>query len=254
MRHLLFVLLLCTTFKATAQKGIPSELIQGVINRAGVPTGDYILAANYPSARFGHNTGSEVSDKAALNGNAWEASSKNGMAEQMLYGPYADLPAGDYVAFYHIRLVDQASGDEVASVDSCVDLGRQALSRRDIPDTELRPGKYVWVPFGFHNPGGKLEVRLYWNGSSALRVDQVALFSVKNANLKSIIRRVAPPKPSGNPHDLPPLQEPRPFPEIFARDRPPADTLEVVDLRKEALDTQLAVISLEGLVNRTKPS
>jgi hypothetical protein len=254
MRYLLFALFLYTTFRANAQKGIPSELMQDVINRAGVPTGDYTLAANYPYARFGHNTGSEVSDKDALNGKALEASSKNGVAEHMLYGPYAELPAGDYVAFYHIRLVDEVNGDEVASVDSCVDAGRQALSRRDIPDTELKQGKYVWVPFAFHNPGGRLEVRLYWNGSSVLRVDQVALFSIKNANVKSVIRRVDPPKPSGNPHDLLPLQEPRPFPEIFARSQPPADTLEVVDLRKEALDIQLAVISLEGLVNRTKPS
>jgi hypothetical protein len=160
MRYLLVALFLCTTFKANAQKGIPSELMQDVINRAGVPTGDYTLAANYPYARFGHNTGSEVSDKDAVNGKAWEASSKIGVAEYMLYGPYADLPAGDYVAFYHIRLVDEANGDEVALVDSCVDAGRQALSRRDIPDTELKQGKYVWVPFAFHNPGGRLQVRL----------------------------------------------------------------------------------------------
>src|SRR5664280_2937084 len=90
MRHLLFVLFLCAAYQASAQKGIPSDLMQGVINRAGVPAGDYTLAANYPYARFGHNTGSEVSDEDALNGKAWEVSSKNGVAEQMLYGPYAD--------------------------------------------------------------------------------------------------------------------------------------------------------------------
>jgi len=254
MRYLLVALFLCATFKANAQKGIPSELMQDVISRADVPTGDFTPAANYPYTGFGHNTGSEVSDKDAVNGKAWEASSKIGMAEYMLYGPYADLPAGDYVAFYHIRLVDEANGEEVASVDSCVDAGRQMLSRRDIPDTELKQGKYVWVPIAFHNPGGRLEVRLHWNGSSVLRVDQVALFSVKHANVNSVIRRVDPPKPTGNPHDLLPLQEPRPFPEIFARSQPPADTLKVVDLRKEALDIQLAVICLEGLVNRAKPS
>jgi hypothetical protein len=261
MRYLLLFLFFCSaTFTASAQKGIPSEVARDVVDRTGVPSGDYALTANYSYAQFGHNTGSEVSDKEALNGKAWEASSEKSVAEHMFYGPYADVPAGDYVAFFHIRLLDEPNGDDVAWVDACVAAGQQVLSRIDIPDSELKPGKYVFVPLAFHSPGGRLELRLYWNGSSGLRVDRAALFSVKNANIKNTTlraeasKRVEPPKPSGNPRGMLPLQEPRPFPEIFARSQPPADTLDVVDLRKEALDLQLAVISLEGVVNRTNPS
>ena len=254
MRYYLFVLFLCSSLMAYAQTGIPPELMQVVVNKAGVPTGDYTLVANYPYSQFGHMTGGAVQDKDALNGKAWEASANNGIAQHMLYGPYTDQPAGDYVAFYHIRLMDEANGDEVASMDASVDTGQQTLSKRDLPDSELKQGKYVWVPFAFHSTGGKLEVRLYWNGSSVLRVDQVALYSVQNVNFLTFVQRAAPPRPSGNPHDMVPLMEPRPFPEIFARSQPPADTMEVVDLRKEAPDMQLAIISLEGLINRTRPS
>ncbi|MFI5379720.1 MAG: hypothetical protein ACHRHE_10515 [Tepidisphaerales bacterium] len=59
--------------------------------------------------------------------------------------------------------------------------------------------------------------------------------------------------PCRGQNNLVPVTEPRPFPEIFPRSKAPAADLFVCDLRKEPPDRRLMFLTLQGIVNRTRP-
>jgi len=252
-RKTLLAFLICLSISAFAQTGIAPQILQSMSNQKELPKGDYTLAKVYLPSDFGHNTGRAVSDTQAYSGTAWEASEAHkDPIGYMTYGPYAELPAGDYVALLHIKLMAPAD-DKVATVDSCVDYGSTVLGQEDIWPEDLKVGEYVWVPFAFHDPGGKLEIRLNWEGIAPLRLDEVEVYSVTNGVESAFIHRVPQPVYSGKPNNLSIIPNRRPFKDIFPRSNPPAKHLLVVDLRDQPADWQLATLCLQGLVNRTQP-
>jgi len=54
-------------------------------------------------------------------------------------------------------------------------------------------------------------------------------------------------------HAVLPVNEPRPFPDIFPRSKAPAADISVCDLREEPRDRSLMFLTLQGIVNRTRP-
>ncbi|HZT43186.1 MAG TPA: GxGYxYP domain-containing protein [Chthonomonadaceae bacterium] len=200
-----------------------------------------------------HKIGRSVADSQANGGKAWEARVGIDLSSQtMLYGPYAEIPAGDYVAFFRMKLLDEAGEEPVAEIDAASSYGQDILNTRPLTGSDLMLGRYVEIPLAFHHPGGKLECRVTWRGYSGLRVDQVSLLRLTSGSLTISIRRAEPAVPSGLPKDLPYVPTPRRT-DLFPRSAPPASTLSVFDLSRQPPDEQLMLFSLQGLVNRTRP-
>lgn len=236
-------------------EGLPENLLREVADIKLLPDGRYNLVREWESEKnFSHRTGRKVNDPEASENAAWEVRvGQDTPNAHALFGPYVDLPPGDYVAFFRIKLLDEPVRDYVVEVDACVEYGKRLLNSLKIADVDLVQGKYVQVPLAFRLSGEKLECRVFWRGDVSLRIDKVTLFRVEGARLEQLIRRAPQPTPSGEPKDLPYQTEPRPFPEIFPRSNPPSQNLLVADIRQLPSDWQFLLITLQGLVNRTKP-
>jgi len=204
--------------------GLPESVSQELIDASSVPKGQLQLVAQWEAEKdFAHNAGRKVDDEDASGKAAWEVrAGEDSPNAHALYGPYADMPAGDYVAFFRIKLLDEPVRDYAVEVDACVEYGRRVLNSLEVADVDLVRGKYVQVPLAFRSPEGKLECRVFWRGNVSLRVDKVMLFRVEGVRPEELIRRAPQPVPSGEPKGLPYRSESRPFPEIFPRPSSPA--------------------------------
>jgi len=235
-------------------EGLPETIVRELKAPEDMPQGQYILVRSWQAENAAHKTGRLVDDADAEGGKAWEVAPDADRADTALFGPYIEVDPGYYVAFFRIKLLDELEDDEpVGRVDACVGYAQEFLAAMDLRPTELSRGKYVQVPLGFRYVRGKLECRLEWGGSAALRIDGVALFRLEGAQEPERRWRVPQPRPSGQPTDIPYTQQARPFADIFPRSAPPARTLMVCDLRKERPDVRLMVFALQGLVNRAQP-
>jgi hypothetical protein len=253
MRWMMLLMLLGSACAVTAQTGLPESVALEVKDRAALPSGTYTLARAWEAEATGHMTGRVVADPEAGDGRAVEATPGADEPHALLYGPYIELEPGDYVAFFRLKLMEAPEDDAAGSLDACVAFGQEMLGGWELSAGDLTDGRYVQVPLGFHYEQGQLECRVNWSGALGLRVDRVSLFRLTGRSTALQLGRVPEAVPSGEPKNLPYYTEPRPFPDVFPRSAPPAKTLLVCDLRKERTDTRLAILALQGLVNRTQP-
>ena len=223
-----------------------------------LPDARYQVVRVWEAEEAPANVGKVVNDSGAHGGKAREARtslhwSQVDLEGHILFGPYIEVPPGTYAAFFRVKLLDDSRDNEdVAEIDACVGHGQIILSTREITDTDLVPGRYVQIPIFFRYEGGSLECRLRWRAYASLRVDRVTLVRTEGVNVMQGIPRVPDPKPSGEPRDLPYVPPPA-LEEIFARSKPPADTLTVTDIRPLPTDWRLLLLCLQGLVNRQQP-
>jgi hypothetical protein len=255
---LMGVTILLAAGQAAAQTtGLPDTIREEVRNTRSLPRGRYVAVRTWAAAgREGaHQMGRAAADPQASEGKAWEARSgvDSSSAGMLLYGPYLDVTPGDYAAFFRIKLLEEAGEESVADVDATANYGQNILRVRELTGSDLSFGRYVQVPLAFHHPGGKLECRIAWRGYASMGVDRVSLFRLEGGSIQVPAERAKQPEPSGEPKNLVPVVEKRPFPDIFPRSAPPASTLLVFDLSKQPPDWQLALLCLQGLVNRSKP-
>jgi hypothetical protein len=248
----------CRAAGPAAPAALPADVLAEVRETGPLAKGRFVAERKWLAAEqgVGHLTGRAAADGAAKNGTAWEVRADAAKAGTALFGPYLELPPGDYLTLFRVRLVpapDGDNGDSLGTFDACVGFGNEILASRELTESDLFPRRYTVVPLPFHYGGGKLECRFQWSGCGGLRLDQVALFRIVGGMAVESIGRVAPPVPSGRPCELPYHSEPRPFADIFPRSAAPATTLLVLDLRKELPDVRLATHCLQGLVNRIQP-
>ncbi|MFQ6096506.1 MAG: GxGYxYP domain-containing protein [Armatimonadota bacterium] len=236
-----------------APDGLPDAIVREIRAAARPPSGKYTFVREWEAETAGHNTGHLADDPDARGGKAWEATAGVDAPGTLLYGPYIEVEPGDYVAFFRIRLLEPLEDDVIGHLDACVSYAQDMLARSDLRGADLMAGKYAQVPLGFRYQGGRLECRITWPGDVSLRVDRITLFRIEGADPSQVLGRVPAAVPSGKPTSLAYYSEPRPFPDVFPRSRPPAKELVVCDLRKERADLRLLVYSLQGLVNRAEP-
>jgi len=257
---LLWLVLLWISGGACGQapgEGLPESILKEVLSPQKLPQGHYVPAKSWEAEgkEAGHGFGQAVPDPEASGGMAWESRVETKASlPALLFGPYIDLEPGDYVAFYRIKLLEEAGEETVAQVDACVSFARNMLRLLDIVGSDLALNRYVQVPLAFHYPGGKLECRVLWTGGySAIRVDRISLFRLEGGKIDEAAWKAPQPVPSGLPKNLSLSSEPRPSPEIFPRSSPPVPELLVCDLGRQMPDWQLCLLSLQGIVNRTRP-
>lgn len=255
----LWTSLLSSARQTSAQapgEGLPEPLLREVRSPQNLLRGRYreVKAWEAEGKEAGHSTGKEVSDPEAKEGRAWEA---KGYSEtpsaHLLFGPYVELERGDYVAFFRMKLLEEADEETVAEIDACVSFGQTVLGVQDVAGTDLTLNRYTQVPLPFQYTSGKLECRVFWPGYTSLRVDRVTVFRLEGGTAAAAANRAPQPVPSGLPRDLEYRSEPRPYPDVFPRSAPPAPRLTLFDLRRQPPDWQLLLLSLQGIVNRTRP-
>lgn len=239
-----------------AESAIQQSILKELAPSFTLPRGNYQPIKSLEGERdFSHNGGEAVADREASGGKAWEANYQNArMGNAVVFGPYMEVESGDYVALFRLKLLADADDEPVAVIDACVDYAKNMLNQKTIYGSDLPLNRYVYVPLPFRYQGGKLECRVNWSGNAPLRIDKIELFKVEGGNPEDFTRKLAPqPVPSGEPKNLLFRPKPRPFPPLFPRSSPPADTLLVCDMTNAQSDLQLAVITLQGIVNRERP-
>ncbi len=245
----------CWALVWAQQQGLPESVVSELRNPNLLPNGRYQFVAEWESEKdFAHKIGRKVEDQDASNGSAWEVRvGEDTPNAHALFGPYANIPPGDYIAFFRIKLLDEPVRDFAFDLDACVDYGRRILNSVEVADLDLVQGKFVQIPLAFRLTGSPLECRVFWRGNVSVRIDKVTLFRVEGARIEQLIQRAPQPKPAGEPKNLSYYSEPCPFPELFPQSKPPAQKLLVADLRPLPTDWQFLLFTLQGLVNRQKP-
>ncbi len=236
--------------------GLPEDLRREVKNITLLPEGKYSPVTRWDAVKGAqHEAGRSVPDPDARSGRVWEA--RIGAAERgkaVLYGPYRDVPRGVYVAFVRAKITDDAGEEPVADLDAAVGYGQHVCAIRHLVGSDLVPGKFSRVPLAFECPGGKLEIRVHWHGYAGIRLDTVELYRVQDAGPIPMPPRAREAVPSGEPRDLRLEAAGQIIGEPFPRSKPPAKTLTVCDITREAPDVQLCALVLQGLINRSRPS
>ncbi len=243
-------------FLSVAAQLPPDDIGHEVAASERVPKGAYRLIHSWEAETPGiHMTGSAVEDPAASGGKAWEARlGKNTPNKYLIYGPYLAVPAGTYVVFFRLKLLDEVEDDIAARLDTSISGGVNASTAMDLWSGDLSREHYVQVPFAFQTPGGKLECRLFWPGYAGLRLDKVTLFALEGSSAKEVLRRAPGAVPSGQPTGLPYRPTVRPFPDVFPRALKPAPRQIVFDLQAQPYDRRMLLLCLQGLVNRERPA
>ena len=238
-----------------AVRGLPAGVLAEMRAPGRPPAGSYafVRAWEVEGAACRHGTGRRVEDPGASGGAAWEARpGRDAAGACLVFGPYLQTPAGDYAAFFRIRLLEPCD-ELLGSLDACMDRGQSVLARRTLKPAGLAAGKYVLVPLFFRAlHAGELECRVHWAGAAGLRVDKVLLYKVSGVKAGAWGRAPAA-RPSGRPANLVPVVEKRPFPEVFPKSAPPAGELLACDIRGERPDMRLLLFCLQGLINRSRP-
>ncbi len=237
-----------------APSGIAQSTLAEVAAPAKLPPGVYTQAARWSATQFGHMTGTRLEDPDAQGGVAWTGeASLTATSGPLLYGPYAELPAADYVAFFRVKLAGDIGDESIATLDACVGNGASTLAQRDVSPADLARGRYVQVALAFRSPGGRLECRLHWQATTSLTVDGVTLYRREGPPVDSSVPMVEQPSSTGALKGLKYAPPRPPFEGIFPRSSKPSANLTVCDVRGKPADVQFLAVSLQGLVNRSTP-
>ncbi|MBS7617942.1 hypothetical protein KEJ25_04965, partial [Candidatus Bathyarchaeota archaeon] len=108
----------------------------------------------------------------------------------MVYGPYIDLPSGNYTVGFLLKVDDNERQAKVATLDVSTDVGQNILSKMDIYSTDFNEkGVYYWfnLPFILNRPARNVEFRVWFNpGVADLYVSQVRLIRVQDYEFLSV--------------------------------------------------------------------
>ncbi len=248
-------LLIALSIPACAQTGLPASLLRQVPVSFKLPSAAYTLAANWQAAGGpqSHIIGKAVADAQASHGKAWQVAKGDTPFQDALFGPYAQIAPGEYIAFYRIKPMGTSDMPQLAELDAATDYGSNPLNSETITLSQVPPGRYSEIPLAFSYQGGKLEVRLSWPGYTPLRIDNVLLYRLTGAASFPLSNRAPQPTESNSPSSLRPTLIHMRYDDLFPRSNPPAATLQVLDMRQVGPEKRLLLLSLEGLVNRKQP-
>lgn len=129
------------------------------------------------SETLAHMTGRQVVD--AAGSVAWEAEAGVAAPGFLVYGPYASLEAGRYLALFRLKRTSEGTGD-VAQVEVCAAGAAVILGSRMVTAQELPVGEYrsVALVFDHDRPGGAYESRVLWTGGASLVFDRVIIWKI----------------------------------------------------------------------------
>ena len=247
-RLLIGVLCLATTLEhaALAQggpSGISQDVLCEVLAPKALPAGSYTQVARWASTDLKHIVGVPTDDAVAAGGRAWEGTASLAAAGgPLLFGPYAAMPAGDYVAFFRIQQTGELGEEAIGAIDACVNGAAGAAIARELGPGDLAQGRYVQVPLAFAMKAGSLECRLPWSATTSIRADTVTLFRRQGPQVPTGPAMVPQPVPTGAPSGLTYRPARPPFAGNFPRSSAPAAALIVCDVENRPTDVQFLAV------------
>ncbi|MCD6352158.1 MAG: hypothetical protein J7M26_08555, partial [Armatimonadetes bacterium] len=132
------------------------------------------LAGVWRAVSLQHRSGSTVADAGAAGGKAWASPAPEGEGVHIVFGPYAELVKGKYLAAFRLRLgeaQDQPTRDTPVATLEVFSGGYQGLGKvlasREVRVSDLPgDGSYAWlvVPADWPGPPGLMETRVLWHG------------------------------------------------------------------------------------------
>jgi len=247
--------LVLVLLSSLAHAAVPTDIAKELIPSAKLPDTTYTLVRTWECEDPpNHQTGAAVQDPDASGGAAWQVVPGTHSPDPCaVYGPYLELPAGNYVAFVRLKLPEPVDDDVLCRLDGVVRNGTAMLAVKDVYSGDLTPGRYQLVPLPIAYRDGRLECRVFWTGLAELRVDCVQLYEV--AGKVDFQTMMAPqPHSTGEPNNLPYVTPPPAYEQLFPHAPKPADELLVVDIRKQTNDWRAVLLTIQGLVNRETPS
>jgi len=135
--------------------------------------------------------GDSLNDSSSPTGKARVGRSLGGRPEgAMVYGPYIDLPQGNYTVSFLLKVDDNRQKTRVATLDVSTDIGRNVISKMDICPADFNEsGVYHWfnLSFTLNKPAKSVEFRVWFNpGVVDLYVSQIKLVKVQDYSFLSI--------------------------------------------------------------------
>jgi hypothetical protein len=137
------------------------------------------FAASYEAEALAHHSGREELDPAASGGKTWVAEKGQARPGHIVFGPYAPLEKGKYLALFCLKRLGDGGGT-VAELDTCVGGGSPQTGVVTVASEQLPVGEYRWVPIVFEHPGGAVETRVNWSGAASLAVDCVVVWGISD--------------------------------------------------------------------------
>lgn len=148
-----------------------------------VPPGALRFAGRWDAMALPHRSGARMLDMRARSGLAWSVNPAmfNGnevrAAGFVVYGPYAVLAPGHYVALFRLKRTAEGEGP-LARIDAAVSGGQHPLAQRYINADETPLDSYVSIVMPFDYGRGKVETRVEWLGKTAMAIDCITIYQV----------------------------------------------------------------------------
>ncbi len=160
---------------------VPKEILDEVKNPKEIPAGTYAKVNVYEAEALQHqeNRGKDEADPQASGKKCFVSNPDENEQGHAISGPYEVLEPGKYVAFFRIKLLQDAPDELVVTIDASADFGVSTLESREVLGVDLKKDKYVQVPLIFEYSEGKVETRVLWGGSVKVAIDCITLFKIK---------------------------------------------------------------------------
>lgn len=155
------------------------------------PPAELQAVAVWSAVDLRHGCGQQAADTEGMRGRAWVTTEPGQPGAHVLFGPYADLPAGEYIVAFRLKL--EASPEETADLDPEASIATLDFSAggykglgKSVAVADLRvgdfrsPGEWEWFALRGEWPGdpSQMETRVWWPGKARLAMDRVAVFRV----------------------------------------------------------------------------
>jgi hypothetical protein len=142
------------------------------------PAGSLVPVAYLDAVALAHRSGDAEADTDAVNGMAWVARKDKTKPDTIVFGPYATLEAGRYLALFRVKRLDEGTG-VLAMLDTAVAGATNITGKRELRCEDLQVGQYRYVPIVFDHPGGGYETRVTWSGAASMAVDAIPVWRIQ---------------------------------------------------------------------------
>ena len=134
---------------------------------------NYTFISKYNAERLSSNTGIITEDIESTTGKVRATTTGISTKGGIIYGPYASISEGDYIAVFRIKRLDDTS----EKLDAVVDVISNGQNNEIRLANDILPvGEYKNIVLPFTTKTGTLETRVLWNNGPSLAVDCVYIF------------------------------------------------------------------------------
>jgi hypothetical protein len=122
-----------------------------------------------------HAGGRSMPDTSATGARAWLVDAATAKPGYAVFGPYASMEKGSYVAAFRVRRIGDGG---TVTFDTSAGAGTRVTGSRTVSLADIPSGAYGCVAVAFDHPGGDVETRVLWPGGGAVALDWAAVWRV----------------------------------------------------------------------------